>query len=72
MMQVVVDIMDSQPSGMKSPLYIPEHFAQHRPEHLHRIIRDNPLGILVMAGESGMDADPIPFVYKETAFWNWN
>lgn len=42
-------------------MYIPEHFAEHRPEQLHRIIRDNPLGILVKAGESGMDADHIPF-----------
>lgn len=42
-------------------MYIPEHFAEHRPEQLHRIIRDNPLGILVTAGESGMDADHIPF-----------
>lgn len=42
-------------------MYIPEHFAEHRPEQLHRILRDNPLGILVTAGESGMDADHIPF-----------
>jgi transcriptional regulator len=42
-------------------MYIPEHFAEHRPEQLHRIIRDNPLGILVTAGESSMDADHIPF-----------
>ncbi|MDH4558137.1 FMN-binding negative transcriptional regulator [Pseudomonas sp. BN417] len=42
-------------------MYIPEHFAEHRPEQLHRIIRDNPLGILVTPGESGMDADHIPF-----------
>ena len=42
-------------------MYIPEHFAEHRPEQLHRIIRDNPLGILVTEGESGMDADHIPF-----------
>jgi hypothetical protein len=54
------------------PMYIPEHFAEHRPGQLHRIIRDNPLGILVMAGVSGMDADPIPFEYKESACWNWN
>ncbi|MEX5551298.1 FMN-binding negative transcriptional regulator [Pseudomonas pergaminensis] len=42
-------------------MYVPEHFAEHRPEQLHRIIRDNPLGILVTEGESGMDADHIPF-----------
>lgn len=42
-------------------MYIPEHFAEHRPAQLRRIIRDNPLGILVTPGESGMDADHIPF-----------
>ncbi|MGY2198346.1 FMN-binding negative transcriptional regulator [Pseudomonas gingeri] len=42
-------------------MYIPEHFAERRPEHLHRIIRDNPLGILVSQGESAMDADHLPF-----------
>jgi transcriptional regulator len=42
-------------------MYIPEHFAEHDPDQLHRIIRDNPLGILVTTGETGMDADHIPF-----------
>jgi transcriptional regulator len=42
-------------------MYIPENFAEHRPEQQHRIIRDNPLGILVTADGSAMDADHIPF-----------
>ena len=42
-------------------MYIPEHFAERDQEQLHRIIRDNPLGILVTTGETGMDADHIPF-----------
>ncbi|NWB99171.1 FMN-binding negative transcriptional regulator [Pseudomonas gingeri] len=42
-------------------MYIPEHFAERRPEQLHRIIRDHPLGILVTLGETGMDTDHIPF-----------
>ena len=55
--------MGSHPSEMKSPMYIPEHFAEHRPEQLHRIIRENPLGILVTPDETGMDADHIPFEF---------
>jgi len=46
--------MGSHQSEMKSPMYIPEHFAEHRPEQLHRIIRENPLGILVTRGETGI------------------
>ncbi|OCW20990.1 FMN-binding negative transcriptional regulator [Pseudomonas aylmerensis] len=42
-------------------MYIPDHFAEQRPEQLHRIIRDNPLGILVMPGANGIDADHVPF-----------
>ncbi|KPA99416.1 FMN-binding negative transcriptional regulator [Pseudomonas asplenii] len=42
-------------------MYIPEHFAERRPEQLHRIIRDNPLGMLVTSTASGLDAEHIPF-----------
>ncbi|MDB5770730.1 MAG: FMN-binding negative transcriptional regulator [Burkholderia sp.] len=44
-------------------MYIPAHFAESRPEELSRIIRDNPLGILVTHGGSGLDADHIPFEF---------
>jgi transcriptional regulator len=44
-------------------MYIPAHFAESRPEKLGRIIRDNPLGILVTHGGSGLDADHIPFEF---------
>jgi transcriptional regulator len=44
-------------------MYIPAHFAESRPEELGRIIRDNPLGILVTHGGSGLDADHIPFEF---------
>ncbi|XHF40748.1 FMN-binding negative transcriptional regulator [Metapseudomonas boanensis] len=33
-------------------MYIPEHFAERRPAQLCRIIRGNPLGILVAPGDS--------------------
>ena len=42
-------------------MYIPAHFAETRPEELHRIIRAHPLGTLVTHGDEGLDADHIPF-----------
>lgn len=44
-------------------MYIPAHFAVTEPESLHRIIRDNPLGILVTPIASGLDANHIPFEF---------
>ncbi|MBO1114758.1 FMN-binding negative transcriptional regulator [Bordetella petrii] len=42
-------------------MYIPEHFAETRPEVLHRIIREHPLGVLVTHGSGGLDANHLPF-----------
>lgn len=42
-------------------MYIPAHFAEARPEALHRIVREHPLGMLVTHGDHGLDADHIPF-----------
>jgi transcriptional regulator len=42
-------------------MYLPEHFAERRPEELQRIMRDFPLGILVTHTERGLDANHIPF-----------
>lgn len=44
-------------------MYTPSHFSETRLEQLHRIMRDHPLGILVTTGESGLDADHIPFEF---------
>ncbi|WP_459616660.1 FMN-binding negative transcriptional regulator [Bordetella sp. 2513F-2] len=44
-------------------MYVPAHFAETRPEALHRIIEAHPLGMLVTHGESGLDADHIPFEF---------
>jgi len=41
-------------------MYIPPHFAEIRPEALHRIIREHPLGMMVTHGAGGLDADHIP------------
>ena len=44
-------------------MYIPAHFAETRPETLHRIMREHPLGMLVTHGNEGLDADHIPFEF---------
>lgn len=48
-------------------MYLPAHFAETRPEELHRIIREHPLGMLVTPGEAGMDADHVPFEFDPEA-----
>ena len=44
-------------------MYIPAHFALTDPQALHQIIRDHPLGVLVTAGEGGLDANHVPFEF---------
>ena len=47
----------------RTTMYIPAHFAETRLVELHRIIRDNPLGMLVTHGSEGLDADHIPLEF---------
>ena len=42
-------------------MYLPEHFAERRPEELQRIIRSYSLGTLVTHTDRGLDANHIPF-----------
>ncbi|MGI4779490.1 MAG: FMN-binding negative transcriptional regulator [Janthinobacterium lividum] len=42
-------------------MYIPPAFSETRPERLHALIADHPLGTLVTHGPGGLDANPIPF-----------
>lgn len=42
-------------------MYVPAHFSVPDNEALYRLIRANPLGILVTNGGSGLDANHIPF-----------
>lgn len=44
-------------------MYTPAHFAETRPEQLHRILHAHPLGTLVTHGEAGLDADHLPFLF---------
>lgn len=42
-------------------MYLPRHFEETRIEKLHGLIRDYPLGTLVLSGPDGMDANHLPF-----------
>jgi transcriptional regulator len=42
-------------------MYLPRHFEETRTEELHRVITDYPLGILVLNGPHGLDANHLPF-----------
>ncbi len=44
-------------------MYLPAAFALTDPEHLHRIMRAHPLGMLVTQGSEGLDANHIPFEF---------
>lgn len=48
-------------------MYIPDHFAETRPEELARIIREHPLGMLVTQDAEGLDANHIPFEFAHDA-----
>lgn len=42
-------------------MYLPQHFEEARVEELHRVIRAYPLGVLVLNGPNGLDANHLPF-----------
>ena len=52
-------------------MYLPSHFAEQRPEVLHQLILDHPLGLLITLADADADADadtgaglqanPVPF-----------
>lgn len=44
------------------PMYLPKQFAEPRTEELHRIIRDNALGMLVTNTAAGLEAQHLPFL----------
>ena len=48
-------------------MYNPPHFVETRPEVLHRIIREHPLGTLVRSEDGLLDADHIPFEFDPEA-----
>lgn len=46
-------------------MYLPKHFEERDPERLRSFIQRYPLGALVTATESGLDANHIPFVWSD-------
>lgn len=42
-------------------MYLPRHFEETRMEELHRVMREHPLGVLVLDGPNGLDANHLPF-----------
>ncbi|HFS8927791.1 TPA: FMN-binding negative transcriptional regulator [Pseudomonas aeruginosa] len=42
-------------------MYVPAHFEETRPDELHRLIRQHPLGILVTGHGGLLDANHLPF-----------
>ena len=43
-------------------MYLPIHFEQTRPELLHELVRQHPLGLLITLADAGLQANPIPFL----------
>lgn len=48
-------------------MYLPPHFEETRVEELHRVITEYPLGVLVLNGPSGIDANHLPFELNPNA-----
>ncbi len=47
-------------------MYTPAHFVETRPEILHALVANYPLGALVTLGAIGLDANHIPFEFDPT------
>jgi transcriptional regulator len=46
-------------------MYVPEHFAETRPEVLTALIRRYPLGALVVPAAKGLEVNHIPFLIED-------
>lgn len=45
-------------------MYLPQQFAEPSLEEVHRIVRNNPLGMLVRNTRAGLEADHLPFLLE--------
>lgn len=43
-------------------MFIPKSFREDRTEHLHRLMQEHPLGLLISHGTGGLQASPVPFL----------
>lgn len=48
-------------------MYQPPHFREERLDVLHALIRSHPLGLLITAGPSGLQANNVPFLIDAKA-----
>jgi transcriptional regulator len=48
-------------------MYQPKHFVETRREVLRALVQQHPLATLVTLGEDGLQADPIPLLWREDA-----
>jgi transcriptional regulator len=46
-------------------MYVPDKFAEPRPDERARLVRAHPLGMLVTQGARGLDANHLPFLLDE-------
>ena len=51
----------------QTPMYLPEAFAETRPDFLAEFIRQHPLGVLVTHDAQGLDANHLPFEFDPAA-----
>lgn len=58
----IIDTLILNPKPRKTTMYIPAHFNESRPETLHELIAQHPLGILVANDKSGLSANHLPFM----------
>ena len=42
-------------------MYLPSHFSEQRPEVLHKLVHDHPLGLLISLDDAGLQANSVPF-----------
>lgn len=45
-------------------MYVPQLFSENRPQELQRIVRENPLGMLLTHTAAGLEANHLPFVLE--------
>jgi transcriptional regulator len=48
-------------------MYLPTHFEERNPERLRQLVREHPLGLLVMLQSGVLNANHLPFVWDEDA-----
>lgn len=53
-------------------MYLPDHFAEHNPAILHRLIAEHPLGTLVTLSADGLTANHLPLPARRRRGRAWH